>query len=228
MGSHFGSRLSSFFCNQHLAMKYLLVVSLLQKASASTTGAPSPSIPAASGTAVTMRGNFVVGCGTCNNAQACSGSAPCVTNAMNTLKTQANLPSTPTGTASTPGCSGGRRLSENELQEIFSRMVVSATPRKLAAGDLQLDYSFTATTGQQAALSAVLSGIGTDPATKASFLTALKTALTGVSGFSTTSLSIESFSAPTSTPSTTASQVSAAVGSQATLPAVALLLACFT
>merc|ERR1712008_647302 len=103
---------------------------------------------------------------------------------------------------------GGRRLSENELQEIFSRMVVSATPRKLAVGDLQLDYSFTATTGQQAALSAVLTGIGTDPTTKASFLTALKTALTGVSGFSTTSLSIESFSAPTSTPSTTASQVS--------------------
>merc|ERR1712008_151749 len=200
----------------------------LQKASASTTGAPSPSIPAASGGAVTMKGNFVVGCGTCNNAQACSGSASCISKTMNTLKTQANLSSTPTGTATTPGCSGGRRLSENELQEIFSRMVVSATPRKLAAGDLRFDYTFTATDGQKAALSAVLTGIGTDSATKASFLTALKTALTGVSGFSTTSLSIESFSAPTSTPSTTASQVSAAVGSQATLPAVALLLACFT
>merc|ERR1712204_19728 len=121
-----------------------------------------------------------------------------------------------TGTATTPGCSGGRRLSENELQEIFSRMVVSATPRKLAAGDLRFDYTFTATDGQKAALSAVLSSIGTNPATKASFLTALKTALSSVSGFTTAS-----FSTPTSTPSTTPSQVSAAVGSQATLPAVA-------
>jgi len=204
-------------------MKYILVLALLQKASASsTTGAPSPSIPAAGGAAVVISGNFVAGFGTCVNAKKCTQA--CTNKAMQTLQSQGNLPSLPTGTATTPGCP--RRLSESELSEIFSRIRVTPT-RRLATGDVQFAYSFTATANQQSALTSTLSNMGSGAAAT-SFLAALKTAVAAAGlGIDTTSMTIKSFSTPASTPSTTASQVSAAVGSQATLPAVALLFALF-
>lgn len=213
---------SSLFCKQHLAMKYLLVVSLLQQASAgTTTGAPSPSIPQAGGASVTITGSMTCGFGNCTNAQKCTQT--CTNAVMNTLKTQKNLPSTPTGTPSYPGCSGGRRLSESD-QELVDRIIASATVRRLAQGDVNFAYSFTATANQQDALISALSPANMNGGT---FLQALKTSLAAaVPGIDTSIMTAPVFVAPTANPSTTPSQVSAAVGSQATLPAVALLLAC--
>lgn len=202
-------------------MKFLLVVSLLQQASASTTGAPSPSIPEAGGAKVTISGSMTCGFGDCNNAKKCTQA--CTDAVMTTLQTQKNLPEKPTGTASTPGC---RRLSESD-QEIINRIVASATVRRLAAGDVNFAYSFTATENQKNALVAALSPANMQGAAATQFLAALKTSLaSAVPGIDTNVMTAPVFVAPTTAPSTTPSQVSAAVGSQATLPAVALLLAC--
>merc|ERR1712021_307633 len=194
--------------------------------SAGTTAAPSPSIPAASGGAVVITGSMQVGFGDCTNAQKCT--TQCTTSVMTVLKNEKNLPQIPSGTPSYPGCSGGRRLSENELQlqEIVNRIVATATVRRLATGDVNFAYTFPASASQQTALIAALSPAAMQGATATSFLAAIKTGLSGVSGIDTTTLTAPTFVAPTATSSTTASQVSAAVGSQATLPAVALLLAC--
>jgi hypothetical protein len=234
----------SLFCKQHLAMKYLLVVSLWQQALAGTTGAPSPSIPQPGGAAVVIKGSMNVGFGTCVNALKCT--TQCTNAVMTTLQTQKQLPQKPSGTPSYGVCPGGRRLSESE-QEIVNRIVASATVRRLAAGDVSFAYTFTATANQQAALIAALSPAAMQGAAASQFLQAIKTGLSGVSGIDTTTLSAPTFVAPTADPSTTAdpgttppsttppsttppsttpSQVSAAVGSQATLPSLALLLAC--
>jgi hypothetical protein len=207
-------------------MKYLLVVSLLQQASAgTTTGAPSPSIPAAGGAQVVISGSMSCGFGNCQNALKCT--QVCTNAVMTTLQTQKNLPAKPSGTPSYGTCSsGGRRLSESD-QEIINRIVASATVRRLAAGDVTFAYTFTATANQQAALISALSPANMQGAAASQFLAALKTSLaSAVPGIDTSTMTAPVFVAPTTAPSTTPSQVSAAVGSQATLPAVALLLAC--
>merc|ERR1712129_248538 len=102
--------------------------------------------------------------------------------------------------------------SENELQlqEIVNRIVATATVRRLATGDANFAYNFAATTNEQAALIAALSPAAMQGATATSFLAAIKTGLTGVSGIDTNTLTAPVFVAPTATSSTTASQVSAA------------------
>jgi len=206
------------FCKQDTMMKYLLVVGLLQRASASTTGAPSPSMPPAGGAVVTISGNFVASFGSCPPAKTCATNAQCTAQAMKTLQTQSNLPSLPTGTGSAPGCP--RRLSQYEMPESVNGMVVTASRQLQAvAGDVKFDYTFTATANQQDALIQAIQSMG--GSNKNAFLGAFKSALNanGLSSI-TSSLTIKSFS----TPSIPTSQVSAAVGSQAALPAFALLV----
>jgi hypothetical protein len=101
-------------------------------------------------------------------------------------------------------------------------MVVTASRQLQAvAGDVQFDYTFTATANQQAALVQAIQSLGSS--NQGAFLAAFKSAL-NANGLSTitSSLTIKSFSTPSYTPSP--SQVSAAVGSQAALPAFALMV----
>merc|ERR1711933_321122 len=152
----------------------------------------------------TISGSLSCGFGNCANALKCTQA--CTNAVMKTLKSQKNLPSTPTGTPSYPGCSGGRRLSESD-QELVDRIVASATVRRLAQGDVNFAYSFTATANQQAALVSALSPANMNGG---AFLQALKTALvTAVPGIDLNVMTAPVFSVPTTAPSTTPSQVSA-------------------
>lgn len=159
---------------------------------------------------------------TCTPAKTCATNAQCTAQAMKTLQTQSNLPNLPTGKGSAPGCP--RRLSQDKMPESVNGMVVTASRQLQAvAGDVQFDYTFTATANQQAALVQAIQSLGSS--NQGAFLAAFKSAL-NANGLSTitSSLTIKSFSTPSSTPSTTPSQVSAAVGSQAALPAFALMV----
>jgi len=231
-----------FFCARKIKvtmMKCLLVLGLLQGAAGQTTGAPTPSptpSPPASAPA-TVTGQIGTSFGSCTNAKAClDNKQKCEDSAKAAMAGQTSGVTTNSFSsfvASRPA-NACRRLSETEIDKILSQADIRIEdPRRLSAannGVVNFAYTITTTAGSMGSIQQAASSLGSS----AAFQTALKTQLSnsGVPALATASASVTVTSVtataavtPTPAPTpTTPSVVSATVGSQVALSALAALV----
>merc|ERR1719433_447886 len=226
-------------------MKCLLVLGLLQGAAGQTTGAPTPSPtpsptpPVPASHPATVTGSVGTNFGDCPNAAACiTHKDKCETSAKAAMAAHTagvTTSSFSSFSASRPDANTCRRLSETEIDKILSQADIRIDdPRRLSSannGVINFAYTITATAGTMSQIQTATAALGTT--SKSVFTSALQTQLSnsGVPALATasSSVSVSSVSAtaavsPTPAPTTTPSVVSATVGSQVALSALAALV----
>jgi len=220
-------------------MKCLLVLGLLQGAAGQTTGAPTPSPtpaptaptpsptpPPPTSAPATVTGSVGTDFGGCTGAKACiDNKDKCEASAKAAMAAQTSGVTTSSFSsfnAARPASNTCRRLSEVDVR--------IDDPRRLSAannGVINFAYTITATYGTMNAIQTATAALGSG--NKAAFTSALQTQLTnsGVPALATaaSSVSVTGVTATAAvTPTTTPSVVSATVGSQVALSALAALV----